>query len=315
MGKLLVHPATPVPSQRSVVCAAELAQEINLAYRSRLFQSFQNGPHFDINDELWMLWWKLLYQNDFEDWMVTHAGKTFGFAWLDVLVKLRNQSFFYSYGNPYGGVVLPEIPEDHRSQLSNLGNYYLSRLIALFLREATDPVYMFNRTRLLRSLELDGISTDLKNLQLLQNEGPISLDDERTELESLLEASGLPDRTTTKAHLKSASEHYLNGEDHSSLGESRTFFQSLLDQVTDGIGIESGKQVPAGTKNRAEFLMRAGFFTSDEESAFRAAWGFLSSGNHPGLPERVLARLGMVLALEFGQALLVKWSNRGGYSQ
>jgi hypothetical protein len=300
----------PTPSQRSIVAAADLADHITLAYRIRLGEVTSNGPKLDIEAELSTLWWKLLYENDFEDWMATQAKKTFKFIWLDVLVKLRNQSFFYSYGNPYGGVVLPEIPQEYRDELVQLGNYYLSRFIALLVREAKDvDIDRLHRVRLLRSLELDGITVDLERLRLVRKEGPVSLDDEKTELERLLDASSLPNRSVAAAHLKSASVHFLDGQDHSSLGESRTFLQSVLDQIAECIAAECQQSVPAGTKHRIEFLSKTKFFTTDEEAAFRAAWGFLSAGNHPGLPEHVQARLGMVLSLEFGQALLIKWSN------
>jgi hypothetical protein len=39
------------------------------------------------------------------------------------------------------------------------------------------------------------------------------------------------------------------------------------------------------------------------------AWGSLSAGAHPGVPEREQARIGLILALEFGQLLLVKFTN------
>jgi hypothetical protein len=83
----------PVPSQRSIVCAADLAERINLAFRIHIAELMQDGPELDLGSELSNPWWKLLYQNDFDDWMVTHAQTTFEFMWLNVLVKLRNRSF------------------------------------------------------------------------------------------------------------------------------------------------------------------------------------------------------------------------------
>ena len=102
MSKRAVDSETPVPSQRSIVRAAEVADEIQLSYRARFAETAENGPLLNLDAKLSDLWWKLLYQNDFEDWMVTHAKDTFKFQWLKVLVALRNrnQSFFYSYGIP-----------------------------------------------------------------------------------------------------------------------------------------------------------------------------------------------------------------------
>jgi hypothetical protein len=62
-------------------------------------------------------------------------------------------------------------------------------------------------------------------------------------------------------------------------------------------------KLPGGTGNRIEFLTKVGFFTSDEQTAFNSAWGSLSAGSHAGVPEREQARIGLVLALEFGQLI------------
>jgi len=64
-----------------------------------------------------------------------------------------------------------------------------------------------------------------------------------------------------------------------------------------------------GTTNRIEYLRNVGFFTPDEQAALNSAWGSLSAGAHPGVPEREQARIGLTLALEFGQLLLMKFTN------
>jgi hypothetical protein len=56
-------------------------------------------------------------------------------------------------------------------------------------------------------------------------------------------------------------------------------------------------------------LRNVGFFTPDEQAALNSAWGSLSAGAHPGVPEREQARIGLILALEFGQLLLMKFTN------
>ncbi len=68
--------------------------------------------------------------------------------------------------------------------------------------------------------------------------------------------------------------------------------------------------VPAGTANRIDYLRKVGFFaTDDEKSAFGSAWGMLCSRSHPGVPERHEARIGLILALEFGHLLVLKFEN------
>jgi hypothetical protein len=95
------------------------------------------------------------------------------------------------------------------------------------------------------------------------------------------------------------------------LNESRNLIQALIDEVsteTSAHGKHSTK-LPGGTGNRIEYLKNVGFLTTDEETAYRSGWGTLSAGSHPGVPEREQARIGLVLALEFGQLLLVKFIN------
>lgn len=62
-------------------------------------------------------------------------------------------------------------------------------------------------------------------------------------------------------------------------------------------------------KDRIEYLTKVGFLVPDEEAALKSGWGSLSAGSHPGVPERDQARIGLVLALEFGQLLLIKFAN------
>jgi hypothetical protein len=60
---------------------------------------------------------------------------------------------------------------------------------------------------------------------------------------------------------------------------------------------------------RIEYLKNVAFFIPDEETAFYSAWGSLSAASHPGVPDREQARIGLVLALEFGQLLPMKFMN------
>ncbi len=36
-----------------------------------------------------------LYEHDFPDWFIVHARSYFGFRWPDILMALRNESFFF----------------------------------------------------------------------------------------------------------------------------------------------------------------------------------------------------------------------------
>ena len=109
------------------------------------------------------------------------------------------------------------------------------------------------------------------------------------------------------------------GKYHPSLNESRNVLQCLVDNIssdTEKSGDHSTK-LPGGTANRIGYLREVGFLTLDEEAALKSAWGPLSAGSHPGVPERDEARLGLILALEFGQLLLLKFGNwkKGGFKK
>jgi hypothetical protein len=68
---------------------------------------------------------------------------------------------------------------------------------------------------------------------------------------------------------------------------------------------KTGKRSGGGTKNKIEFLEQASILSTDEQAAFLSAWGFLSSGNHPGLSSDEEGRIGMILCLEFIQILAI----------
>ena len=145
-------------------------------------------------------------------------------------------------------------------------------------------------------------------------EGPVSAQEEEDRLVNLVRGSGIPHDQIVLKHIRDASSLYAEGKDHPSLGESRNIIQAMVDEIstdTDAHGKHSTK-LPGGTSNRIGYLKDVGFFTSDEQAAFNSAWGTLSAGSHPGVPEREQARIGLVLALEFGQLLLMKFTNWRG---
>jgi hypothetical protein len=95
--------------------------------------------------------------------------------------------------------------------------------------------------------------------------------------------------------------------------------QCLVDNIsgdTEKSGAHSTK-LPGGTANRISYLREVGFLTPDEEAALKSAWGALSAGSHPSVPESDEARIGLILALEFGQLLSLKFGNwkKGGFKK
>jgi hypothetical protein len=245
-----------------------------------------------------------LYKNDFRDWFVKHAGSgIYHWDWTRILMDMRDGRFFQ---NPYSYSSSNSITGDYLSESSakELGEVLIQRLAAFATTlPSGEPV--------VRSLQLDGFDVDKAKLKLVPLEGPASVRQEEDRLTRIVKGSGLPQDSVILKHITDASSLFAAGNDHPSLNESRSLIQALIDGIsteTDAHGKHSTK-LPGGTANRIEYLRQVGFFTPDEESAFKSGWGSLSAGSHPGVPDRDQARIGLILALEFGQLLLLKFTN------
>jgi hypothetical protein len=244
-----------------------------------------------------------LYANNFRDWFVRHAGEFYRWNWTRILIDMRNGRFFQ---NPYSYGASSSITGEYLSETSakGLGEFLIQRLAAFATAlPSGEPV--------LRSLQLDGFDVDRANLKLVPLEGPVNAQQEEDRLNRLVKDSGLPNSTVVLAHIHDAHSLYVEGRYHPSLGESRNIIQSLIDEISTETEAHGGHttNLPGGTGNRIRYLREVAFFTPDDEAAYGAGWGTLSAGSHPGVPEREQARIGLVLALEFGQLLLIKFTN------
>lgn len=252
----------------------------------------------------------MLYAHDFPEWFVAHAQSHYRFNWEKILRSLRSCQFFYpgyctSTSNITGGFLGDR-------DAAALGEQLVQRLAALLTTVLAGSQY---GGLVRRQLELDGYGVDEKHLRLVPLEGPVSEAEEEELLTALVRQAGFPDGATILKHIADARNEYLTGNGHSCLNESRSCIQALVDNIaaeTHRCGGQSNP-VPGGTANRIDYLREVGFFTSDDEkSAFRSAWSMLCAGSHPGVPAKNEARIGLVLALEFGQLLALKffdWKN------
>ncbi len=256
------------------------------------------------------LWTRKLFEYEFPEWFITHSGAEYRFHFDRILRDLHTGAFFMTVSGPI--VSERDVSQkDHRA----VGRYLLKKLAAfLVAADLGGNAPRLNTESLERSLEHDGYGVDARKVTLVVREGPVSVDEEQTELERILTGSGLPDVNVIRKHLQDANDHYLDkdgAKDHSSLGESRNFLQAVVDSVCNQIDHSelSSVGLPGGTGNRMDYLKTNGLLMADERDAFGAAWGFLSAGTHPGLTPREQARMGLVLSLEFGQALILKWQH------
>ncbi len=246
--------------------------------------------------------YQYLYEHDFPDWFVTHARSHYDFNWQEILVDLRNTRFFYpGYCDHMSNITGKFLDEQQAAELSD---FLIERLAAL-------ATTLSQGQGLVNSLQLDGYQVDTQRLCLVPLEGPVSAQAEEDALDTLLRISGIRNSGTVRKHISDANSLFVQGKHHPSLNESRNILQALIDDIsieTDRQGAHSLK-LPGGTANRIRYLSDVGFLTTDEKAAFESAWGALSGGSHPGVSERDEARIGLILALEFGQLLLLKFVN------
>jgi len=248
---------------------------------------------------------ELLYEHDFPDWFVTHSRSQYSLDWSQILPAVRNTQFFFPhtyFGGP--GTNITGQPYLTKQDAESLGEGLLQRLAAL---AATLP----EGEAVGRSLELDGFQVDEKNLRLVPFDSVTSEQEEEERVASLVNQSGLTNSTVVLKHIGDACELFLQQKDHPSIGEARNFVQALIDGISAETHAHGGHSVgyPGGTANRLKYLEDVNFFTTDETTAVGSAWGFLSVGTHPGIPSRDEARIALILSLEFGVMLLLKFSN------
>ena len=256
-----------------------------------------------------------LYESGFPDWFIQQVASRYAWNWLEVLWGLRRGRFFYAADSPFGDEIDTIVPNGALSQMdaSELGEVLIRKLAAFAVASSRriPSQYSALGDALSRSLQLDGFGVDKVKLKLVSLEGPVSAQEEEDHLTKLVKGSGIPTSNVVLKHIQDASSLYTEGKNHPSLGQSRNIIQALIDGVsteTNTHGKHSTK-LPGKTGPRIEYLKNVGFFTPDEQASFNSAWGMLSAGTHPGVPEREQARIGLVLALEFGQLLLLKFTN------
>jgi hypothetical protein len=248
---------------------------------------------------------ELLYENDFPDWFVIHSRSQYQFDWNQILPAVRNTQFFFPhtyFGGP--GANVTGQPYLSKQEADSLGEDLLRRLAAL---AATLP----EGEAIGRSLELDGFRVDEKNLRLAPFDSVTSEREEEERVASLVSQSGLQNSAVILQHLGDARDLFVQQKDHPSIGEARNLVQALIEGISSETHLHGGHSIgyPGGTANRLNYLEQVGFLTTDEKTAVGSAWGFLSAGTHPGIPSRDEARIALILSLEFGVMLLLKFSN------
>jgi hypothetical protein len=279
-----------VISQRSIARAIESFR----GYRNDQVRVLRQEPDFSL----------MLYEREFPGWFVTHAESEYSWEWMQIFMDLRNGRFFFPSGSYFSddsitGQFLTE------GDALMLGGAFVRTLVAF--ASLLSPV----GESVTRSLQLDGFAVDEDTLALVPLEGPVSAQQEEDTLSALVKSTSLPNHDLILKHMADATSLYTDGKHHASLNESRNMIQALIDGVSEETNTHGVHSIGlgGGTKNRLDYLRDVKFLDADERTALGSVWGLLSAGSHPGLPERELARIGLILALEFGQLLMLKYTN------
>jgi len=248
---------------------------------------------------------EFLYEHDFPDWFITHARTQYSFEWREIIPAIRNTQFFFPHTYFSGpGANITGKPYLSPEEAVTLSEELLQRLTAA---ASTLP----DGEAVVRSLELDGFRVNKEELRLIPFDSVASEQEEENRITLLVKQSGFASETVILKHIRDAHELFLQEKDHPSIGEARNFVQALIDGISAETDAHGGHSVgyPSGMANRLKYLEDVGFFTTDEKTAFGSAWGFLSAGSHPGIPTRDEARIALILSLEFGVLLLLKFGN------
>jgi len=277
-------------SQRSIVKIVHSFRE----FQAEQVRVYKSEPSFT----------EMLYERDFPGWFLTHARTEYRWNWMRILMDLRNGQFYFPSGSYFSDRNITGKYLSHNDALI-LGETLIRALAAV--AATLDPAGEFVK----RSLELDGFAVNEEKLTLVPLEGPVSAQQEEDRLSALVKNTGLPNREIILKHMADGNGLYTEGKNHASVNEFRNMVQALIDGISEETDKHGGHSTGLGsrTKNRVDYLENVNFLTPDEKAALASAWGLLSAGSHPGLPDRELARISLVLALEFGQLLMLKFTN------
>jgi hypothetical protein len=230
-------------------------------------------------------WRTKLFEWGFPDWLTDHFISR-GMNWTVVIPDLFKASVKTLDGVPVAPV---------------LCNAMLLRLTVTAYEESKRGTAKEN---LRLSLQLDGYAVGRGNIGSI--DGPVSVVEEKSCLLRDLRASRLARQDVISKHIEDAENLFSDGKHHPAIGEGRSALQAVIEDTVALLEAKVGDRSASGVKNQVEFLMRNAFFSSDEQIAFLSAWGFLCSGNHPGMSSEDEGRIGVILCLEFIQILLAK---------
>ncbi len=170
---------------------------------------------------------------------------------------------------------------------------------------------------LIKSLRQDGF--DFAHGELIDADREIvDIPAEATAIEKAIEAANHDDKAVLRHHLGEATRYFTSGDFGPAAAEWRHFYEGAFRgawRYTRGRNAKfSGRIEKPPFADVLRWLAESHFVSQDEASAYGAAWGFLSVGNHPGIKPQAIAHLCRTLAMTLGHACLIKLAVWDGVS-
>ena len=255
-----------------------------------------------------------LYENEYQAWFCNHSKTVHSHrALTEWFMKIHT-----------GETLIPGTREWSWEKRKQLGQTYLRNLARDLIRwylaeqpsmhEWTRKKHDQHYDTLVRRLELDGYvfrDGDLVEVEV----DVIDVEAERGLLEQLHVALGLADRAQTFEFLTLAEDHYVAGRWSDCIGNSRKFFEAILQQVASKYaeyavtvrGTNLGPQMLQRPAQVRQYLETEGLLEKKERAALDGIYGLLShTGAHPYMAEKDQARLLRQVALTITQFVMLR---------
>lgn len=288
-------------SRRTAMAVAN-AYTSKFSYRSR--SSYSGSKEEVYRDSFY----DYLYEREYEAWFCNMVKKIFGIRSLkEWLLKIHTGESLSS--------ATPNWPWDKRAALGQVYLKSMARDFVVWYRDQTDrwtvDGYKNAYEEIVRRMEIDGYL--FRDGEFRQAEVEVlDVEAETGLLETLHANLGLPNRSHTFEFLKLAEEHYVAGRWSDCIGNSRKFFESILQQVANqhslarkGVSLDdSTLQRPVAIRAHLEAQT---LLEKKEREAVDKIYGLLShTGGHPYMAEEDQARLLRQICLTVTQFIMLR---------
>lgn len=250
-----------------------------------------------------------LYDNDYDAWFLNAAKN---------LNKFSDRALKEFVMRLHTGETLAEATPDWSwEQRRNLGQRLLLDLAEdiLVWAETPDAYITSSVKKLLPSLqsklELDGYI--FRDGKLYYTEAAVfDAEAEQGILSKLIRELELDNRDVMEHHLELSATHFVDEKWEDSIGNSRKFLESVLQEIAAKHHLRTAGNAIPGDKYSSPgkvryYLKEAGLVEPREKQAIDRVYALLShTGSHPYIAERDQARLMRHLALTFSQFALLR---------